>query len=124
MLDFASEHSYHFGMVPVQVRLIQWAPPVGLGGPAPQNSNNEVPPVLPPSTRGPLIGATVVSTGVLGLVAYYGIQAGLEEKGFLKVLGWVFGVPAALSGLVGVGTLGLLLFDPMLQDPPNTEPLT
>ena len=110
------------GMVPVQVRLIQWAPPAGLGGPAPQDSNNNgiiPPPVLPPGSRGPLIGATAVSTGLLGVIAYYGIKAGVEEKGFIKVLGWVFGVPAALSGLVGMGTLSLLLFDPMLQEPPS-----
>lgn len=55
-----------------------------------------------------IYGGLILGTGISGLISYFGIKAGVEEKGFLKVLGWVLGIPASLSTLVGAGSLATL----------------
>ena len=62
------------------------------------------------TARAVAAGTLLVGTGISAAIGYFGIQAGLKEKGFLAVLGWLFGIPAALSTVVGVVSLaGLAL---------------
>ncbi len=60
---------------------------------------------LTPTEKAVLVGGLALGTGVSAAIAYFGIQAGLKEKGFLAVLGWVFGVPSAFTGMIGVTSL-------------------
>lgn len=57
-----------------------------------------------------IVSGLIVGTGVTALITYYGIRAGLQEEGFLALLGWVFGLPAAVSAGVGLFTLGAITF--------------
>lgn len=57
------------------------------------------------SDRALSVGTLLIGTGISATLGYFGIKAGLQEKGFLAVLGWVFGVPAAISTLIGAVSL-------------------
>lgn len=68
------------------------------------------------------LGAVMaVTTAISGALGYYGIKAGLEEKGFLAVLGWLVGVPATLSAGVGLLAIaGLAVESARTQAPENS----
>jgi hypothetical protein len=109
-----------FNRVPMlgQVRMQAWRPSRAAIG--------QSLPATPAPVKAVIYGGLAAETLIAGIIGYYGIKAGIQEHGFVKVLGWVFGIPAAIVGTISGVALATLAITG-IPDPgdlvPASQPL-